>query len=285
MLKKGILSDRRLVSFFILASALFAYAGFCNAAYAVSTPAEGVAATTYPMPTMPPILGDKLTAGQLLAGTSPGNAAAPRLDTIEQGVLSNDEDRLVVDIRYPITGNQLIDLEIFTWANGQMQTFLSAVRGFKEDDGNATFDYLLNIDYKTFQTSKTFSVIFNTSTYTGGAHPGSGQISFVFKLDDASRLRFSDIFQTDEKSIATLLSSLCYARLKEDLGKLGFAIAEDALPAELDNFAAFVIDKTGLIIFFEPYQVAPYSFGYQAVSIPLKDLEPLKPRLELWQTR
>lgn len=301
MLKKGILSNKVLGCFFILASALFAYAGLCNAVYAVSTPADGAPVTTYPMPansgetpdnagisynaTMHSMLGDKLKAGPLVAGTSNSTTAHPGMDSTGQGVLSKEEDRLVVDIRYPITGNQLIDLELFTWATGQMQTFVSAVRGFKEDDGNATFEYLLNIDYKTFQTAKTFSVIFNTSTYTGGAHPGSGQISFVFKLDDASRLRFSDIFQADEKSIATLLSSLCYAALKEDLGKLGFEITEDAIPAELDNFSAFVIDKVGLIIFFEPYQVAPYSFGYQTVSIPLKDLEPLNPRTELWQAR
>lgn len=295
MLKKGILSDKVLGCFFILVAAFFASAVFCNTAYAANVSANDVVSTPVPASsdearsnfganynaTMPSMLGDQFKVGPLVAGVS--NSTTPAvMDSTGQGVLSKEEERLVMDIKYPITSNKLIDLELFTWATGQMQTFVSAVRGFKEDDGNATFEYSLNIDYKTFQTADTFSVLFHTSTYTGGAHPANGQISFVFKLDDARRLRLADIFQSDDKSIATLLSSLCYATLKDDLGKLGFEVSEDAIPPELDSFSAFAIDKAGLIIFFEPYQVAPYSFGYQTVSIPLKDLGPLKPRMELW---
>lgn len=297
MLKKGILNDRLLGGFFILMTALSAYAGCCNAAYAVSTPHKAATTAAHsPASTPEDAAGNigarynvtmsaspdaQVKSAPLIFGTSE-NTAPQAMDSIAQGMLTKEEDRLVVDIKYPITGNQLIDLELFTWANGQMQTFVSAVRGFKEDDGNASFEYSLDIDCKVFHTARIFSVIFNTSTYTGGAHPSDGQISFVFKLEDASRLRFSDIFQADDKSIATLLAKLCYAELKGDLGKLGLNIEEDAIPAELDNFAAFVIDKAGLIIFFEPYQVAPYSFGYQTVSIPLKDLDTLNPRMELW---
>ncbi|SHN50464.1 DUF3298 and DUF4163 domain-containing protein [Desulfovibrio litoralis] len=213
-------------------------------------------------------------------GTKASNTL--NFDDIKNASLSKKEPRINIEIVYPVTGNQIIDLELANWANNQMKTFLVESEEFKKND-QANFQYSLDITYKIFHTDNTLSVIFNTSTFTGGAHPVNGQMPFIFYLNDASRLDLLDLFKADEKEVVTLLAKLCYQNLKENLAKLGFEMDDESIPQELETFSVFAVDKFGLTIFFEPYQVAPYSFGFQTVTIPLKSLESLKPRMEFWQ--
>ena len=51
---------------------------------------------------------------------------------------------------------------------------------------------------------------------------------------------------------------------------------------EEKNFSVFLLEPEGLTIYFEPYQVAPWSEGTIMVTLPLKALSPAKPRMEYW---
>ena len=57
---------------------------------------------------------------------------------------------------------------------------------------------------------------------------------------------------------------------------------ESGTKPDILNFDLFALSREGLIIYFPPYQVAPYSEGYLTVTIPLERLRPFAPQLALW---
>ena len=49
-----------------------------------------------------------------------------------------------------------------------------------------------------------------------------------------------------------------------------------------DNFANIALIPGGVRVYFQPYQVAPWSAGTQIVDIPLEKLKDARPLMDLW---
>jgi hypothetical protein len=104
--------------------------------------------------------------------------------------------------------------------------------------------------------------------YAGAAHPGHYAITVVWDADRGRALSAQDLFRaTSEWEQA--LSREAIPILERDLGEMADRswIEEGAGPVA-DNFSRWALVEEGLALFFDPYQVAPYAAGPQAVTIP-----------------
>lgn len=130
------------------------------------------------------------------------------------------------------------------------------------------------ISYTVFQESSSIiSVLFEISEYiVGMAHPSNYSMSIAYDLQKHKDLTLAELFKPGSPWLQRISTKAIHdltAQFKEDAGALW--IDEGAGPQE-ENFKKFALSSDELIIFFDPYQVAPYAAGMQKVTIPLKEL-------------
>ena len=104
--------------------------------------------------------------------------------------------------------------------------------------------------------------------YAGAAHPGHYVITLVWDADRRRALTTEDLFAPGS-AWPEVVSDATLPALAADLGEMADVdwIAEGAGP-DPANFTRWVLVEEGMLVFFDPYQVAPYAAGPQAVAIP-----------------
>lgn len=118
------------------------------------------------------------------------------------------------------------------------------------------------------------SMVLNVSVYyAGAAHPGHYAITVVWDAERGRALTTDDLFRAGA-NWPEVVSELAIPALAADLGEMADAgwIAEGAGP-DPANFTRWALVEEGLIVLFDPYQVAPYAAGPQAVTIPRAALD------------
>jgi hypothetical protein len=104
--------------------------------------------------------------------------------------------------------------------------------------------------------------------YAGAAHPGHYAITVVWDAGRGRALTTRDLFPATAEW-EQVVSREVIPILERDLGDMADPswIQEGAGPLA-ENFTRWALVEEGLIVFFDPYQVAPYAAGPQAVTIP-----------------
>jgi hypothetical protein len=198
--------------------------------------------------------------------------------TVDSYTITQRGDSYRVNISYPNLGIPVADAELAIWAREQAAAFTDSVKML-----STPIPYGLTITYETkTASSKVVSVIFFISTSTGGSHPEPGLATFVYTQKDGHRLSYSDIFM-NSVGLLEAFSTLCRDSLASQLGDRAVAdMLKAGTEPDLVNFDLFTLTKDGVRIYFPPYQAAPYSAGYLAVSIPLDKLSEFKPQTAFW---
>lgn len=103
--------------------------------------------------------------------------------------------------------------------------------------------------------------------YAGAAHPGHYAVTLVWDAERGRALAPDDLFRPDT-DWPTALSRAVIPLLERELGDMADPawVAEGAGP-HAENFARWALVPDGLLLLFDPYQVAPYAAGPQAVTI------------------
>jgi hypothetical protein len=120
------------------------------------------------------------------------------------------------------------------------------------------------------------AIRFDMSAYIGGAaHPDNRVHVLLYDLDRKVLLRTSDLFQ-EQGAALTYLSKETRRLLRplfSDLSDADFVAAvSGGTEPSAENFARVAPVQDGLVIIFDPYQVAPYARGAPEVRIPLGEL-------------
>ena len=128
-------------------------------------------------------------------------------------------------------------------------------------------------DFEVNQNNQLTSVVMNMEGYIApSAHPFHTIKTFNFDIKKDSMVFLADIFNQDTRPLL-LLSHLSREQLKAKNLPDQATLFEGTAPLP-SNFEHWVISNKGLVIYFDDYQVAPYSAGQQTITIPLDQLKP-----------
>ena len=123
------------------------------------------------------------------------------------------------------------------------------------------------------------SLRFDYSEYIdGAAHPNTESRILNYDLKRHLLLPTGALFASSSQALPFLstYSRTALPSILSDVSKEEFA--SEAMPGTeptSDNFEAVAITKTGLLVIFNPYQVAPYARGAVQVEVPLSSLTDL----------
>ena len=132
--------------------------------------------------------------------------------------------------------------------------------------------YSLMISYETYEYPPFVSYRFTIFMDTGGAHPNHFLWTVVFDQEEERIISIADL----EKKYPAILSIFSrYSReiLMDNPGIVNSSMLFEGTKPTLENFSHFVFTSQGILIFFEHYQVAPYSSGEFQVLIPYEKIK------------
>lgn len=126
------------------------------------------------------------------------------------------------------------------------------------------------------------SILFDVSTYTGGAHSNTVHRALNFDLNTGQALTWNDVFLPTVDPVATLA-----VIATDELTNTNRLLFPEGAEPRPENYQVWNFDFTGLQITFDQYQVMPYAYGPQTVAIPYyelkKELKPDSPLADFWQ--
>jgi hypothetical protein len=193
---------------------------------------------------------------------------------------ADKKKKITISANYPELKNFENDTEAI---NKSLASVVDkAIANFKSDLDCSELTNLecsLDINFDTtFADDDFVSIRFEMYEYSGGAHPNSYSLSHTYNLKSGKEIKLADLFKTNSNHLKKL-SDYCYESLKKQLTKL----AEGEPPDEEmlrggtepndENYSGWNITKKGLLMSFDPYQVAAYAYGPQQVIIPYSVLK------------
>jgi hypothetical protein len=208
--------------------------------------------------------------------TAPTQTPAPPPMVVPRQVREDVPDTYSVVMNYPYL-EQITDPR-FGLFNEVVNSTIAGIRQDFTDGLNANpatpdpnlSPSFLQTDYSiTHGTSGLVSVLFTVSYYvSGAAHPNQYAVSLNLDIANARVLKLADLFKPGVDYLQ-VISDYCIQDLKRrnvlewDTG---------ALPVE-ENYRTWNLTQDGLLISFDPYEVASYARGPQAVTIPYASLK------------
>ncbi|MCX5751117.1 MAG: DUF3298 and DUF4163 domain-containing protein [Candidatus Saganbacteria bacterium] len=168
-----------------------------------------------------------------------------------------------ISIKYPITQIPSIDAIFSQMAQKEITDFKASI---PEVSPNPDWKYDLEIDYVEYLRGDIKSFVFTVFSFTGGAHPMTRTLTKTFNMKTGEQLNLNSFFNDDPTYPLRL-----YPLIVKDLKTR--QIADDQWIEEgTHDLSKFAVTDTEIILFYDPYEVAPYSAGPQEVRIPFKNL-------------
>lgn len=139
------------------------------------------------------------------------------------------------------------------------------------------YEYIVKTQIET-SSPKYISVLINSYVYNGGAHGNTTLISYNYNINTGKYENILTVTGMDINKISEISRNQLYDRLinhnkdissPSQIDDLKEMINTGAFP-QIGNFEIFTIAKKNLTIYFEPYSVAPYSYGIQSVNIKIE---------------
>lgn len=214
-----------------------------------------------------------------LSGTKSAGSVTKAYKTVE---ISENLDYLKTNIKYP-EFEKLPELNkrIANTVNSNWKNFKSYSKTEWNDivalnnRGSSklpSFEYL--VTYEVTGNRNIISVLLNTYIFSGGAHGNTNLVSFTY---DKKAGKFIDILQATSMSyneISSICRNTLYKKLIDNKKKMPLA-EEDSLREMINtgafpqagNFEIFTVDGNKVYAWFEPYSVAPYSYGVQKIQV------------------
>lgn len=155
------------------------------------------------------------------------------------------------------------------------------VRPAQDDYYNALEE---GYEFHTYDTEMSFAQTLLNETrvsfsrmvysYTGGVHGNLAVIGDTFDLTDGSRLSLGDLFSVPEEEYMNRLLGEMIALAAEDpdLKERLYEGFEQSIP-EYFNPEHFYLTDTDLVIFYQPYDIAPWAGGVPIFNLPMEGLK------------
>lgn len=130
-------------------------------------------------------------------------------------------------------------------------------------------DYAANTNYKVHNlNSKFLSLTIVYHAYTGGAHGNYNVTPYNYDLTTGKEVSLKNLFKEGfdyKKIINTEIKKQITALNKDNYSIQGFESISEKQP--------FYIEGDNLVIYFQPYEIAPYAMGTPKFKIPVSSFE------------
>lgn len=134
------------------------------------------------------------------------------------------------------------------------------------------FEY--KVTYEISGTKDLVSVILNTYVFNGGAHGNTSLVSFTYDAKTGKYLTATQASGMTYNELSSACRKTLYKKLIDDKKDISPA-DEDSLRQMINtgafpqagNFEIFTVDGAKFFVWFEPYSVAPYSYGVQKIQV------------------
>ena len=135
--------------------------------------------------------------------------------------------------------------------------------------------FSLDVNYDTYNYYNIISFVFNIESFYGGAHPDHEIWTISYDTKNNKVITIDSLLKK-YPNILNKLSNNAYNLLKNNPKLMESSYSKDMLidgtkPLK-ENFNSFAFTDKGLIIFFQRYQIAPYSMGDFHVIIPYDNI-------------
>lgn len=183
--------------------------------------------------------------------------------------LKEGSDKYHIDIYYPQTNYDVLNIKI----KADIQNIVSDFKNLLNEEHDK--EYVLEISFDYYEYENYISFAFNVFTQTGGAHPNTRTFTVNY---DIRNNKIIDIVELTKMypNILKVFSKISYESLKDNDKILEYGNEEmfnKGIEEKIENFRNFVFDKNNIILFYNPYDVAPYVAGSFIVKIPYENLE------------
>lgn len=149
------------------------------------------------------------------------------------------------------------------------------IKEFKEDVNSSDYPinqyYSLIILYDSYEYDNYISYIFRIEDYTGGAHPNHRIYTVVYDIKNNEIITINNLININQ-NILNIFSENSREVLKNNNRITSLTMLYEGTKPKTENFQNFVFSKDGIILFFQHYQVAPYSQGEFNVVINYKKI-------------
>ena len=171
--------------------------------------------------------------------------------------------------KYEITNNfKNTEYELLNKViNTSLNKFINEFKKSACDD----LDYYLHITHDKYEYKDYISYVFYIESYSGGAHPNHNIWTVVYDKKNNCIVSIDTLIQSSP-SILNKFSKMSRNHLLYNKNIVDTNMMLEGTKPIKDNFSRFVFSKDGIILFFEYYQVAPYSSGEFKVVIPYKSI-------------
>ncbi|MDB4983932.1 MAG: secreted deoxyriboendonuclease [Patescibacteria group bacterium] len=135
--------------------------------------------------------------------------------------------------------------------------------------------YSFSVGSNIVQSNENYiSVAVREEGFTGGAHGFHNVFTYNYDVKNKKEIAITDLTTLDNaasRSRAILSKKLAEAANVPKLDQDSATMMEDGTdPTVLENFQQFTFTQASITFYFGEYQVAPYVFGEQDVTIPRK---------------
>lgn len=149
------------------------------------------------------------------------------------------------------------------------------IKKFKENVNSSDYPinqyYSLIILYDCYEYDNYISYIFRIEDYTGGAHPNHRIYTVVYDIKNNVIITIDDLINKNQ-NILNIFSENSREILKSNDKITSSTMLYEGTKPKKENFTNFIFSKNGIILFFQEYQVAPYSQGEFNVVLDYKKI-------------
>ncbi|WP_242939748.1 DUF3298 and DUF4163 domain-containing protein [[Clostridium] polysaccharolyticum] len=132
-----------------------------------------------------------------------------------------------------------------------------AVTGTIPLNTSYAYDHTFEI---TYLSSNFISILENTYEYAGGAHPDSYYEAHTFSLNTGKQLSLSNLFLSSKANTEKTIKNFLIGEIHSKPDEYDSNAIDIVKNMPLESFH-FYIKEGNVIIFFNPYEIAPYASG------------------------
>lgn len=165
--------------------------------------------------------------------------------------------------------------EFYIYASNDLYKQAIDAYNFAQENDYPFNHYDAILEYHiTYNSNCLLSLYCDRYEYTGGAHGITLRSSATWKLTNAEPLPVSCFFPSDEDSCAALIKLITAqadCRINQNPG----IYFEDYQKLIADNFnpCSFYLTQTGIDVYYQQYEIAPYSTGIVVFSFSYRELQ------------